>query len=86
MRHPLTAWLAAATLGAEAQWVIALRMMRLAAGGALAATEAQRWPGGTRLFICARPGTDSPRVSAGSDGLMPCFATYSAARRYMIVN
>jgi hypothetical protein len=42
VRHPLTAWLAAATLGAEAQWVIALRMMRLAAGGTVAAGEAQR--------------------------------------------
>jgi hypothetical protein len=42
VRYPWTTWLAAASLGAEAQWVIALRMMRLAAGGAVAATEAQR--------------------------------------------
>jgi hypothetical protein len=42
MRHPWTVWLEAAIFGAEAQRVIALRMMRLAAGGAVAANEAQR--------------------------------------------
>jgi hypothetical protein len=42
VRHPWAAWLDAASFGAEAQRVIALRMMRLAAGGAVSASEAQR--------------------------------------------
>ena len=42
MGYPWTAWLEAASFGAEAQRVIALRMMRLAAGGAVAASETQR--------------------------------------------
>ena len=42
MTDPWRAWLDAARLGVEAQCVIALRMMRLAEGGALAAREAQR--------------------------------------------
>lgn len=35
-------WFAAARFGIETQQVIALRLMRMAAGGPLAATEAQR--------------------------------------------
>jgi len=42
MRNPWTAWLDAATLVVKAQSVVAFRMMRLAAGGALATSEAQR--------------------------------------------
>jgi hypothetical protein len=42
VRHPWTVWLEATSFGAEAQWVIALRMIRLATGGAVAASEAQR--------------------------------------------
>jgi len=42
VRHPWTAWLEAASFAAEAQRVIALRMMRVAAGGAVAASETQR--------------------------------------------
>jgi len=42
LRDPLTAWLDASSLALEAQWVVALRMMRLAAGGAVALREAQR--------------------------------------------
>jgi hypothetical protein len=42
VKHPWTVWLEAASFAAEAQRVIALRMMRLAAGGAVAASEAQR--------------------------------------------
>jgi len=42
MKNPWAAWLNAATFAAEAQWVIGLRMMRLAAGGAAATSEAQR--------------------------------------------
>jgi len=42
VKTPWAPWLGAATFAAEAQWVIALRLMRLAAGGAAASTEAQR--------------------------------------------
>ena len=42
MKNPWAAWLSAATFVAEAQWVIGLRMMRLATGGAAATSEAQR--------------------------------------------
>jgi len=42
MKNPWVAWLNAATFAAEAQWVIGLRMMRLAAGGAAGTREAQR--------------------------------------------
>ena len=42
MKNPWTAWFGAAAFATEAQWVIALRMMRLAAGGTTAAAEAQR--------------------------------------------
>jgi len=42
MKNPWAAWLNAATFAAEAQWVIGLRMMRLAAGGAAGTREAQR--------------------------------------------
>jgi len=37
-----TDWLGAVTLAAEAQWVIAMRTMLMATGGAAAVTEAQR--------------------------------------------
>ena len=37
-----TAWFDAARFATEAQWVIALRMLRLAGGGTAATTEAQR--------------------------------------------
>jgi len=42
MSNPWTIWLDAARLSLQAQCVIALRMMRLAQGGALAAREAHR--------------------------------------------
>jgi len=42
MAHPWNAWVEATLFAAEAQWVVTLRLMRLAAGGALAASEAQR--------------------------------------------
>jgi hypothetical protein len=49
LKNPWFAWFDAATLAAETatfaaetQWVVALRMSRLAGGGALAASEAQR--------------------------------------------
>ena len=42
MKNPWLAWFDAAAFATEAQWVVALRMVRLAAGGALAATETQR--------------------------------------------
>jgi hypothetical protein len=38
----MSAWFEAARFGADMQRVIALRMMRLASGGPLAASEAQR--------------------------------------------
>lgn len=38
----MTAWFEAARFAADSQHVISLRMMRLAAGGPLAATEASR--------------------------------------------
>jgi hypothetical protein len=38
----MKAWFEAAQFGADSQSVIAMRMMRLASGGPLAATEAQR--------------------------------------------
>jgi hypothetical protein len=40
--HPWAAWIEGWLFAAEAQWVIALRAMRLAAGGAAATREAQR--------------------------------------------
>jgi hypothetical protein len=42
LKNPWFDWLGAATFAAETQWVIALRMSRLATGGALAASEANR--------------------------------------------
>lgn len=42
MKNPWLSWFDAAAFAAEAQWVVTLRMVRLAAGGALAATETQR--------------------------------------------
>ena len=42
LKNPWLAWFDAATFAAEAQWVVALRMLRLTAGGAMAATETQR--------------------------------------------
>ncbi len=42
MINPWKAWLDAAIFAGEAQTVIAMRMMRLAGGGALANAEAQR--------------------------------------------
>jgi hypothetical protein len=42
LRPYLPGWLAPLTLAAEAQWVIALRLMLMAGGGAAAAAEAQR--------------------------------------------
>jgi hypothetical protein len=42
MKDPFTAWLDASTLIMKAQSVIALRMVRLAAGDAAAFSEAQR--------------------------------------------
>jgi len=42
MKNPWIAWLDATRFAAEAQHVIALRMLRLAGGGAAATTEAQR--------------------------------------------
>jgi len=42
VNNPWNAWLDAVNLCAAAQWVIALRMMRLAGGGAAAMSEAQR--------------------------------------------
>jgi hypothetical protein len=42
LKNPWLAWLDAATFAAETQWVVALRMSRLAAGGAQAAGEANR--------------------------------------------
>lgn len=42
MLNPMTAWMDAALFCADAQRVIALRMMRIAAGGALAKRETQR--------------------------------------------
>jgi hypothetical protein len=42
LKYPWTAWIDAARFGWEAHSVIALRMMRLAAGGTLAAAEAHR--------------------------------------------
>jgi TPR repeat protein len=40
--NPWTAWLAAASLGSEAQWVITLRIILLGAGGGAALRETQR--------------------------------------------
>ena len=42
MRSPWTAWLDAATLVLQSQSVIAMRLMRIASGGAAATSEAQR--------------------------------------------
>src|SRR5262249_12836814 len=42
VKYPWMAWLEAASFAAEAQRVVALRMMRLAAGGGRAASEGQR--------------------------------------------
>ena len=42
VKHPWSAWLDAASMCAAAQAVIALRVMRLAGGGAAAMSEAQR--------------------------------------------
>jgi hypothetical protein len=45
LRTSSRGWLGAATLAFEAQWVIALRLSLMAAGGAAAAAEAQRMVG-----------------------------------------
>jgi hypothetical protein len=42
LRNPWTAWLVTASLGAEAQWGITLRMILLGAGGAAALSETHR--------------------------------------------
>src|SRR5262245_36927277 len=42
LKNPWLAWLDAATFAAETQWVIAMRLSRIASGGAVAASEAQR--------------------------------------------
>jgi ribosomal protein S9 len=42
VRHPFAAWLDMASFVTEAQSVIAMRMLRLAGGGAVATSEAQR--------------------------------------------
>ena len=42
MNNPMTAWLDAVRLALDMQRVIAARMLRLAAGGPLAARETQR--------------------------------------------
>jgi hypothetical protein len=87
MNSPMNPWTYAfdvARLGLEAQHVIALRMMRLAAGGALATREANRMVAEKATTLAeaqwavaaALAGAHGPRLAAAQ-----AFGTYKRAVR-----
>ncbi len=79
MRHPWDAWVDAGAAWSDVQWVIALRTLRIAGGGAAAMSEAQRMIS-EKIVANAQAQLAAAMALAGGRGLEG--AKRAAARPY----
>lgn len=82
----MKAWFEAAQFGADSQRVIAMRMMRLAAGGPLAATEAQRMVSEKVAAFAESQGVMMAALVAGQSFETAAAKAYAPYRRAVRAN
>lgn len=86
MFHMMKAWMETARFAADSQQVIALRMMRIAAGGPLAATETTRMVSEKVAAFAEAQGVFIAAMATGATMAVATTKAYAPYRRAVRAN